>query len=355
EAAVINMRKYFIVDNTKPNIWVKKIENTDFNGYDTSTLNGHIDASHDNWGAEYTTGADAVSGVIQLQVKVKDNYLLKNVKVKMTSYSFGTGDDTDVTLLERDASGNWGTAASRGALGDVDYFAVKDVVQSLGTDYDYVVFTLEFNTANLTGVAGINKTLQFSAEDWVGNTTNEAGTNKGMEKSSFDNITSSSSMSSANAKPVAFTLDVVPYISGLTTGLDSGTLSFIKRSSTGKYPIKYSNLATDLLRINGYNLGNASAPTVAIGTVSPTIQTRDSAKYTWVDVRKNAAKSGLLSVSTGGVVSTNNINDNDRQTNKEAAIYFPDRNDDRYVAIWQIATSSYAGKTDAVMKPNSGR
>ncbi|HQF78995.1 MAG TPA: hypothetical protein PLO40_12385, partial [Spirochaetota bacterium] len=356
EAALINMRRYFIVDNTKPNIWVKKIENTDFNGYGMSTLNGHIDASHDNWGAGYTTGADAVSGVIYLQVKVKDNYLLRRIRVSMTDYNFGSGNGANHTLLQRNnTSGNWEASASRGALGDLSYFAVKDVVQSLGTDYDYVVFTLEFNTANLSGVAGKGKTLQFTAEDWVGNSTNEAGTNKGMEKSSFDNITSSSSMSSANAKPVAFTLDVVPYISGLTTGLDSGTLSFIKRSSTGKYPIKYSNLATDLLRINGYNLGNASAPTVAIGTVSPTIQTRDSAKYTWVDVRKNAAKSGLLSVSTGGVVSTNNINDNDRQTNKEAAIYFPDRNDDRYVAIWQIATSSYAGKTDAVMKPNSGR
>jgi hypothetical protein len=355
EAAVINMQKYFIVDNTKPNIWVKKIENTDFNGYGTSTLNGHVDASHDNWGAGYTTGADAVSGVIQLQVKVKDNYLLKNIKAKMTSYSFGTGDNTDVILLQRDASGVWGTPASRGALGDLNYFAVKDVVQSLGTDYDYVVFTLEFNTANLTGVAGINKTLQFTAEDWVGNTTNEAGTNKGIEKAPFDLLTYTSSMSLTYAKPVAFTLDVVPYISGLTTGLESGTLSFVKRSSTGKYPIKYSTSTTDLLRISGYNLGSASAPTIAIGTVSPTIQTRDSAKYTWVDIRKNATKSGLLSVSTGTIVSTNNINDNDLPTNEETATYFPDRDDNRYVAIWQIATSAYSGKTEAVMKPNSGR
>ncbi|MBP7552205.1 MAG: hypothetical protein KA885_02170, partial [Spirochaetes bacterium] len=345
EAAEINMQKYFIVDNTKPNIWVKKIENTDFNGYGTSTLNGHVDASHDDWGAGYTTGADAVSGVIQLQVKVKDNYLLKNIKAKMTSYSFGTGDNTDVILLQRDASGVWGTPASRGALGDLNYFAVKDVVQSLGTDYDYVVFTLEFNTANLTGVAGINKTLQFTAEDWVGNTTNEAGTNEGIEKAPFDLLTYTSSMNLTYAKPVAFTLDVVPYISSIKRNATYNT----ERSKSGYYPLLRGEANN---KAYGYNLNTGDTFTISPNktgvygaTFDITGYTVNTGVYTELTFTTPAtARSGWLRLEVSNVEITNNVNNNLLTTNKEDVSVLPKTefwDDDRYIYIWRSETTDF--------------
>jgi hypothetical protein len=56
------------------------------------------------------------------------------------------------------------------------------------------------------------------------------------------------------------------------------------------------------------------------------------------------------------VDSINNINDNASTQNDESKTYFPDLNDDRYIAVWQIDShTGWSAKTEAMMKPNASR
>ncbi|HBI37828.1 MAG TPA: hypothetical protein DDY71_09305 [Spirochaetia bacterium] len=367
--AEINMKKYFIVDNTKPNIWVKKIENTDY-VLDGATKLGHIDAEHGDWGTGYTTTADAISGVVKTRVKVKDNYLLKNVSVSLENYNFGNGDGTAKVLLERDITGAWGTAASRGVVGDLNYFAVKDVAISLGADSDYVSFTLEFNTANLTGVAGINKSLQFTATDWVGNLTDEAGTNAGIETATYDTYNSATVMGVGNAKPVAFVLDVVPYITRIDTQLGNATSvvdrkSVYNRTSTGRYPV-YKDLTRGLyevINVYGYNLvpdyivvgkdadginatnNGLEAGVNQLGGITTVVA---NSQYS-VSV-ENAVQSGYINVvnATGWISTTNNVKsvystENEEKNNMNNNLL----KDNRWLELWTF--NQVAGVTEARM------
>ncbi len=339
-AAEINMTKYFVVDNTRPNIWAKIIENSDYAEYEVSEefiKYGYIDAAHGDWGAGYTTGADAVSGVVRVFVKVKDNYLLKNISVSLSNYAFGTVDGASLVLLERAANGTWGTAASRGVVGDIDYFAVTNLATSLNTDSDYVSFILEFNTAKLTNVAGINKLLKFTATDWVGNLTDVTGTNSGTSKATFDSLSYASVMSDSYAKPVQFTLDIVPYITGLTRTIDT------ERTKYGRFIVKTGETG---LTMTGFNLSQNGTNWVRVynsaGTNYDTVDVSGVASpYTEMTLSLASVNhSGKLRMMVNGVEAVNNINTNpataDEHGNDGLSAEWTD---DRYLQLWKTGDS----------------
>ena len=327
-AAEINMQKYFIVDNTRPNLWVKKIESVDY-VKDGSTKLGHIDMNEDFSASGYTTGtdgetnitgADMVSGVVKFYIKVKDNYRLKNIKVKMTDFNFGSGSGADFTLASRDGTDNWTIASQRGTMGSgvasVDYMKVTKVAETLEKNIDYIYLTLEFNTAYLTNVAGLNKHIEFVAEDWVGNLTDYTGgsyqKNTGTYISTnFDTaVNKDVALSLNNAKRVKFVLDVVPYISRITTSLDSAFSSkpsVFNRSALGWYPVREN----EIINIYGFNFNGASTVADIGGNLPATSLlnnvTYNSKQYRIVSVgTTNFTTLGAAS-NTVGLVFTKNM------------------------------------------------
>ena len=193
-----------------------------------------------------------------------------------------------------------------------------------------IEWTYTWNTADITAIAKNNVSAVFTVDDFA-DTPNQAGATS--------------------------TVDVVPYITDITTGLENGSLSFIKRSALGRYPVAYST--SDTIWISGYNLypdpdtGTYPSDLVSIGSSNLTITGRDSNFYTFVEARKDSLTSGELTVTTHGIPSINNINDN--ATNGEPSLYRPNITDDRYIYIWELdAHDTWDGKTQAVMRPRYG-
>ncbi|HQJ04986.1 MAG TPA: hypothetical protein PLI57_01245, partial [Spirochaetota bacterium] len=380
EAALINMRRYFIVDNTKPNIWVKKIENTDY-VLDGAAKLGHVDRNEDFSAAGYTTGTDAetgivgadmVSGVIRFHIKAKDNYRLKRIRAKMTDLAFiGALGGGYYTLAYRDNTDNWTVAAQRGSItsgvATRDYMKVTNVTGSvIGHNYDYVYLIVEFNTAQLTNVAGLNKHLEIVAEDWVGNLTDYTGgarpKNTGTISDSLfygagtEIITKDSNLSDDNAKAVKFVLDVVPYITEIETAdrLNGGLKSNNIRSASGKYSIIQGSSGS-FITVRGYNLNPitngtrivSSASSYKNGLNGTALQgvyiafTGSGSPYTSLTLTNNSSNSGYLAIVSGTVAnpvgSINNVNSNSVETNKEADHYItrnPTLTDDRYLRFF---------------------
>ncbi|HPY88822.1 MAG TPA: hypothetical protein PLG34_12655, partial [Spirochaetota bacterium] len=380
EAALINMRKYFIVDNTRPNIWVKKIENTDY-VLDGAAKLGHVDRNEDFSAAGYTTGTDAetgivgadmVSGVIRFHIKAKDNYRLKRIRAKMTDLAFiGALDGGYYTLAYRDNTDNWTVAAQRGSItsgvATRDYMKVTNVTGSvIGHNYDYVYLIVEFNTAQLTNVAGLNKHLEIVAEDWVGNLTDYTGgarpKNTGTISDSLfygagtEIITKDSNLSDDNAKAVKFVLDVVPYITEIETAdrLNGGLKSNNIRSASGKYSIIQGSSGS-FITVRGYNLNPitngtrivSSASSYKNGLNGTALQgvyiafIGSGSPYTSLTLTNNSSNSGYLAIVSGTVAnpvgSINNVNSNSVETNKEADHYItrnPTLTDDRYLRFF---------------------
>ncbi|MCK4795848.1 MAG: hypothetical protein KAT05_00630, partial [Spirochaetes bacterium] len=348
-AVEVNLTKKLIIDDQKPHIWIEDMQYTDY-VEDAGTKYGHIDVGLDSNGK--SDGVDDVSGVIYVDVKAFENYLMDNIEVRCTDIDFGNGAGAWTTILDRNNNTGVWTEFSNGVLGtDIDYWSCTlNPNEVLKENKNWISITFEFNTANVTNIAGLSKNLEFRATDIAGNLVDEASQSQETaadpityDQANDDGITYIAP--DTNYQKIARkTIDIVPYISELDTGISGITLSYIKRSALGRYPVKYSDIGTDLIRIKGYNL-NPDATDIKVGTFSVTIDaTDDTGNFTWVDVRKNPTESGALVVTTNSINSINNDNSNDIATNSEAKTYFPDLNDDRHLSIWQV--ESHTSWTD---------
>jgi len=134
------------------------------------------------------------------------------------------------------------------------------------------------------------------------------------------------------------TVDIVPYITDITTGLEVGLQASLKRSALGRYTVASGAEIT----IHGYNLSAG----LTIGASSPA-STGDTSYRTLTLGNSNF---GEVSVTTNEVTSRNNTNTNGLIQNREPAPYYPDRNDDRYLGLWELRNTGYTGN-DATMRP----
>ena len=261
-----------------------------------------------------------VSGTIELTGEIRDNQRVRNVYLAISGYNLGSG------------AGNEHLIAYWDAFSD-ELVSNVGVDLALSPEWDVatghtVGFAFTWDSSGMVGVADTDVVIAFRVED-------------------FGSLTADATASTQ--------IDVVPYITDLEIGLESGTLSYLQRSALGSYPIAYSDSGADTFRINGFNL-DPGAGGVTIGSNVLTEAAQDTTNYRWVDVRKNSLNSGALTVTTNGVASINNTNDNAFTQNQEAAAYYPDRTDDRYVAMFGLEShTGWAGKTEAVMKPNAAR
>jgi hypothetical protein len=352
-AAEINMKKFFIVDNQKPHIWIMEMQNGDYVA-SGSTKYGHIDTQLGATG--YTANTDAVSGVITVYVKAQDNYLLKNVQMRMTNYAFGSSGSEGqwIDMITRNSSGVWQTAASRGALGDLNYFKVTKMSDQLTNDKDYIYLKLEFNTANITSVAQLAQNLEFRCFDMAANESYGTGTGdvSGQVPVAGEPNPTASTPNSSYQKWARKTVDVVPYITNVTRSTDT------ERTRYGKFCVRQAETG---LTIFGYNLANVSAWARVYTDASGAVAYDDvtgitpNATYTAFTSASLASvtHSGWLRLSVNGIEAINNVNNNTRTTNQENDITNSkwwsdaDWNDDRYFWVWETGvTFSQSGEPE---------
>ena len=225
-------------------------------------------------------------------------------------------DDTTVTSLtveiSYDSGNNWSTLGTA-ALGS----ATGDIING----YTYP-WTYQWNTSNITGVADSEIMIRSFGTDGAVPTPNDT----------------------AEGDRPSLTVDIVPYITDILTGLDYGLKTYVKRSVLGKYTVAIGSTIT----IEGYNLAGTTTNSVNIGGTALTPSSGDTTQQVVFLGATNT--SGLLTVTTNGVNSLNNLNDNNLSQNREVESYYPDRNDNRYIAFWDLINTGWNGE-EAVMRP----
>lgn len=257
-------------DGTAP--VVAPIALTQANGIPMSGPNklGHIELQADNTVPKWATisgsyGSDndpKVSGEINLKGTITDNNLITALDI--------TGQNIGPNLNIANWSGT--QLVSADARLTIDS-------QALSESGHTVTFTYRWNTAVVTSVAGLNKTIAFRATD--GNTNNSA----------------------AHA---TLQYDVVPYVTGMTTALSSAfpsNPSVIQRAASGAYSIRES----ESMIATGFNFGGVGSTVSLSGT--PIVPSAGSATSLTLPVGTTAV-SGAMTVTVNSQISINNLDDN---------------------------------------------
>lgn len=218
-------------------------------------------------------------------------------------------DNPNPTVIVQYYNGSTWVPVSPGTL---DLINIDDGDDVNGIDYTWTVVwdTSTFTSATLGDVAAEDIQIRAVASD--GNSTDSTTSTK--------------------------IVDIVPYITDITTGFEIGLKAFIKRSALGKYTVASGSAIT----INGYNLSDS----INIGGTTPV----SSGDTTQQVLTLGSTNYGALTVTTNGVPGRNNTNTNTLPQNGEASQYYPDRNDDRYIALWDLTDTGFSGD-DATMRP----
>ena len=258
-----------------------------------------------------------VSGKVVFLGKAADNQRIARITVQIPGYNGGAAFDIalwDGSALSAAAAGR--TLADV-AAGTSDWgFEAEAGSQAVTETYGHVLnWKFAWNSAALSTVTASDVIVTFTAYD--------AGPSGG------------------NSSSGDLTVDVVPYITRVFNPTGQGGLSdTVIRSSRGRYSIEYH--ATNYFRASGFNLSGAVAhvSSAAIDTQPGTTNlTVAATTTTTVDIRKNFALSGYLTIFVNGIPSINNLNDPGQAYHSESAVGDPRSTlwtDDRYLTVWNL-------------------
>ncbi len=309
------------VPTITPFYWENKSENSVYK--DNGNLLGHIELEGDltseitnAYGDTSSLKKPKVSGKIKIEGTVTDN-------VRISSISIGFDDLFSSTTLANYDSGTWKNVSPLPT--GVVSFKAQDV--SISQKGHEAKFTLVVDTEKLTGVAGKDKNITISAADWKGNTS-AAGTVQ----------------TTASAKTAMYTVDVVPYVTGIGTELSAfyrSASSVYARTSTGRYPLHENESIT----FYGFNLGT---PTVALngtdlssGGTEVSLSDIVGGANTATRTTGTTAKSGAFTVSVNSLQAINNMNDNSKEYNQQPNnVNNNILTDDLYADVWQFKNAA---------------
>lgn len=329
------------VPTIEPFYWENKSENS-VEKDDDGNLLGHIELEGDltsdimnAYGDNDSLKKPKVSGKIKIEGTVTDN-------VRISSISIGFDDLFSSTTLANYKDGTWQDVSP--LPNGVVSFKAQDV--SISQKGHEAKFTLVVDTEKLTGVAGKNKKITIFATDWKGNAS-AAGTVQ----------------TTASTKTAMYTVDVVPYVTGIGTELSAfyrSASSVYARTSTGRYPLHENESIT----FYGFNLGT---PSVALGetTLSPggtevSLSDIVSGSNKATRTTGTTAKSGAFTVSVNSLQAINNMNDNTKEYNQQPNnVNNNILTDDLYADVWQFKNAAEpinGGAKYVTMKinPNTG-
>lgn len=396
-------------DQGKTTITTTKVIITPKNSlYNASKENGHIELEADVANntvitgiavGDDTLGADAkVSGKITFHGTAYDETRLSSLWFKFDGFSPDNGltqttTDEDVTLYDASTTAVSGYTQAAWYYKDTATWIPSSSTIANGWEvvvsdskFDqtghYVDWYLSIDTAKIASQVGIDKTLSVIFMDAQGRTssTDASGSSDYTEKYN---------------KPV-YSMDVVPYISGITTEIHnkSGLKDSNIRSAKGYYSVIFGRESTttnrtrdtlenDFIAVHGFNLNPAAVQIVKSSAYNASTVTYESGDpvtftdtpvntefngsnntqatgYTTFWAKNDIANSGYLEVfvkdaNNNYIRTLNNINNNDSHGsasysgtsvtryknayNREAE-YEGTRNvtltDDRYILMWDM-------------------
>ena len=335
---------------------------------------GHIDLSADLPDIFKATGATAypnakdgttypaaemdrdskASGKIVLRGKVSDNKMLYHIYLKIPAMStnFGAAKNADANFGYNDtygymaatynaSVGTWTTPVATDATLSsygIKFTVTNSKVKASGhtADWEFV-----WDTSYINNVAAADVTVDVYASDQVltsavdagGAYTSLNGTAKYTAPAPQEKNVSGSTAATAGNKPATLQIDVVPYITGLTTMLSDNGVEYT-RTAKGHWPV-YKRAGTDeKFYVNGFNFAKGNGA--------------------WAGQSKTASEYLVVTRGATGfeVMSLNNINNNDAKlsgTDYDNA-YNRQPNgknnnrltDDVYIDVWQLAPSAAA-------------
>ena len=378
-----------------PFTWTSKTVNS---LYQNKPENGHIELEGDLPDAFTEDGTFAmdrdakVSGLITFTGQAEDNVMVKKLAVTIDGYNLSNNVAQEFDIAERDASATttngWKSThlyyeaenaegnmvPVEGASASLLGTSASDwVVEIISDTYDangknIVQFKFHFNTAKVSGVAKTDVGFAFKAYD-QGSPSVTDGTVGYPTKGNASVLTTYGE--GANAKPLStgrlataplvisanptanktpyYKVDVVPYITGISTGLDGAyksKTSVFNRSALGYYPVRRGETIT----VTGFNLKNGNtAPTVTINSNSAALtnaqKTASTVSSFAVNI-PNTAKSGDLEVTVSTIATLNNKTSKTAEYNQEPnGINNNILTDVRKLSVWSFANALTTNNT----------
>lgn len=304
------------VPTITPFYWKNSTENS---VYIDKGIKGHIELENDltqeikNEFNYDSVIKPKVSGKIKIEGTVTDNVRLGSISMKFD----GLFVEQTIATYEK---GSWTNLKLPNGVESVE---VKDVyISQQGHEAKY---TLVVDTEKLEGVAGIDKKIVITATDWKANSS-AAGT----------------AQTTATSKTALYTVDVVPYVTGVGTDLSEfyrSAPSVYARTARGKYPVNENETIT----LKGFNLG--ISPNVKLG------ECELNGSGLAYNIGKNA-ESGNLEVTVAGIKALNNLNSDSAEYNKQPnGVNNNILNDNLEFDVWQFKAAATA-KNGPILQPH---
>ena len=287
--------------------------------YQNNRANGHIELEGDlssdifkeNTGI-YDTDPK-VSGKITISGTASDNVLLKALYVTIPGFTGGKNlkAGTEFKVAERNGDGTWGFTETMNDYG----WACEILNEQFTINSNTIDWKIHWDTEKISGIVDDDVNVQVRAEDRGFGTA-------GSSSVEYNN---------RNSGSASYQMDVVPYITGLSTtltGLEKKNPSVYGRSALGKYPVYYYRKTTEgspkseKITLKGFNIKSGSTVTfMSNDDKDATATLNDDMSFT---LPANA-KSGEIKVTVVREIdslkidSLNNINNNEAKVNNTAS------------------------------------
>ena len=225
-----------------------------------------------------------VSGKIALRGRAEDNVRVNEIHLKVP----GLTDGFTQVAARNASTGIW---ESLGTLEDDGWEFVLDGEEVFSQTGNVVDFIIWWDTAKISTVVKHDVAVEVMARDKGKVSLNADGVS--LNYTTTGNSAASSTQTTDDAKTPYYKVDVVPYITEVTTSLSTlkrGNASVYARTAKGPYPV----YASETVTLSGYNLAADNADVeVDISTLTT------SGKY-----------AHSIVVGTDTITSINNLNYN---------------------------------------------
>ena len=311
--------------------WTSESENS---LYGNSRDNGHIEIGTDlpstfNQATGLMDKDDKVSGKISITGTAYDDQVITEIWAKIDDFTFTgvvdavLGGETKLAAYSA-ASGTF-TVES----GNVDTNGWKFTVVSneFSVEKGHTVkWQLDWDSSKITNGVGLDKTVTVTVKDTA--QTNTASDSRKV--------------------------DVVPYITGVETGIKTLLGKDFMRSAAGAYTVRAKASASEYetVTVTGFNLqpttlsGNDSDIRLSkfktalegttkkgTGLTASQVTAGDNSKW---KVIMEAAGNGYLTFIVNGIPSINNIDNNAAEYNKEASLIQASADNDCKIELWDF-------------------
>jgi len=344
--------------------------------YGSSTANGHIELDIPDTFTDSSGELDndpKVSGKVRLRGTASDDKMVRSLYMSIpkmaaqfAAASLGTTTVDGTTyykVAEYDTAA--GTFTGYGDLSTYGFAMEAATVSGPGSNGHTVSWTLSWDTSMIDGVAATDADIQVLAFNEGLPATAAGGSDAaytGVDGSTIYTVptfgtgehnTPDTVVTTADSGTSYYKVDVVPYITGVTTklsGMYKKKASAFARSAKGWYPVYYdsSSSSGETITISGFNLNGTSTAV----TINGTAHTAAASGNDITVAVGSGTTSGALQVTVSDVYSLNNLNDNNAvgtsgktyTDSTYAYCYNREPNginndtltDDRYIYVWNL-------------------